>query len=222
MPRGIPYGPGQLFSGGNSSPKLKCFLPVDNAPNQSWVLSETGVWRFYAWGTGSANTYIGSAHYGAASGGLSIISKFLSAGETVNVELSPTRTKLVFPDASEIQILAATIGSNPGTPTTAKGGIASGGEININGTDGVLGNANGLPGGGTDGGLGGVANSSVPGGAGAPGAEGIRGGNGLRYAQSTSGGSMAPQRGAGRGFPGSSELNYPVANSGEVIALKVG
>jgi hypothetical protein len=127
----------------------------------SFVPPQTGYWKFVLRGCGGA----GSSGSGAgASGAYCEVTRYLTTAQSVAIVVGTAfgpDTTATFPDGKVV---------TAGRASLAVAGVASGGDVNINGTPGVgTGNLNGNPGGGTGGGLGGVAGVGAgSGGAGAP------------------------------------------------------
>ena len=158
------------------------------AASYTWTVPENGTYRFYAWGAGSVGASfdlrgcIGSIYSASgASGGLAVVDKTLTAGESVTLAVglaSGATTTVTFPSGTPLSAGGGGTGNATCSYefTPAAGGVASGGDTNINGSDGkvfsssVAGNA----GGGTHGGLGHPTHGTP----GAPGHDGLYGGTG--------------------------------------------
>jgi hypothetical protein len=140
---------------------------------------KSGYWKFVAWGPGGTGTGGVSA---GASGAYIEITRFLTPAQPVTISVAQASdTVLTFSDGKVV---------TAGKATAATAGAASGGDVNLAGTTGVLtGALVGNAGLGTGGGAGGAAGSGS-GGAGAPANLPYRGGVG-------SGGTGGPGIGAG-------------------------
>lgn len=141
-------------------------FPVATSP-YIFIPPITGHWKFILWGPGG--TYDTGSTAGA-SGAYVEITKFLIPTTPVTITVRSTAdTTVTFVDGT-----AATAGK----ASLAVAGIASGGDVNLNGTAGVAsGTHSGNPGLGTGGGAGGAA-APGSGGAGAPAMLPYRGGVG--------------------------------------------
>jgi hypothetical protein len=144
----------------------------------------SGYWKFVGWGGGGNGT---SGTIAGGSGAYVEITKFLTTSSVVTIVTGTYRgdTTFTFSDGT-----VATAGGAPGGAGAA--GIASGGDINLNGSAGVSGAGTGNAGLGTGGGPGG--------------ASGTRGGSGspanLPYRGCTGGGLFV-----GTGTPDTTSLN---------------
>jgi hypothetical protein len=146
--------------------------------DQEWVCPRSGLYTVYAWGPGGKG-YFSASNYAGGSGALAIWQRVrLLAGDKLTISI-PNRNA-----SSGDTVVTTARKSNPltagrgGDATTGSSGgvagVASGGDININGEAGLIYSSPGANGGGTDGGLG----SATQGSPGAPGYDGLRGGDG--------------------------------------------
>lgn len=126
-----------------------------------------GYWKFVAWGCGGDGTSGTSA---GSSGAYIEVTRFLTPATPVTIAVNGSNaTVITFADGSVV---------TAGGGAQAVAGVATGGDVNLNGTSGVLtGSLAGNPGQGTGGGAGAPA-ASGSGGAGAPGNLPYRGGQG--------------------------------------------
>ena len=182
-----------------------------NAPStvvdQTWTCPKSGFYTVYAWGPGGRGGLSGSQPAGG-SGALAVWSRLrFGVGETVTITipaLGATTGDTVVATASKAVNLTAGRGAEGGSG--GAGGVAAGGDLNINGTAG-LSSGTGNPGGGDDGGTGGVRGSP-----GAPGTDGYRGGNGVENFQAGAG-----TPGAGGAYSGS--VGDPFAQRGHGLVI---
>lgn len=94
--------------------------------------TKAGFWRFVAWGAGGdASPGTGT---GGGGGGLSIKTVFLTPAQTVSIVVGDwisnngaSSTVITFPDGSAMTIAPA------GPGGTSAGGVATGGDVNVNG-----------------------------------------------------------------------------------------
>lgn len=151
----------------------------------------TGVYRFHVWGGGgnfAAFDYGAGFNYAIPSGGsgsLSVYDRKMVKGETANVVSGQYAASTVtFADG---HVVTAGRGGNafsdgPGQARGGLGGVATGGDLNIDGTPGGGYTGGGGAGGGTNGGSAGAnaffSGNDYFGGPGAPGLDILRGGNG--------------------------------------------
>lgn len=143
---------------------------------QTWICPKTGRYNVYAWGPGGRGDTGTSDSFAGGSGALAIwqrVRLLAGAVATISVpELGATTAATTVALASKPVTLTAGRGGAGNGSSGGAGGIATGGDININGSVGrpyyVPGNA----GRGTDGGTGGTRGDP-----GAPGYDGFRGGN---------------------------------------------
>lgn len=158
-------------------------------PPGSYTFSppDPGVWKFVLWGPGGNGSGSGTG----SSGGYCEYSLSLGVRDRVTLSVglpaigtTSTATTATFPGGKVVS-------AGPGAQGAGGGGVATGGDLNIAGSDGSDGSIVGPAGGGTGGGPGGVAGV----GAGAPAALPFRGGGG-GAANSTG---YAPGGGAGFG-----------------------
>jgi len=172
-----------------------------NAGSFSFSPPRPGRWKFVGWGPG------GDGNNGAtagASGAYIEVTRYLTRKDVIAIVVGAvgSDTTITFPNAVVV---------TAGKASAAVAGVATGGDVNINGTAGVVtGTINGNPGSGTGGGTGGTATLGPgSGGAGAPGRLPYFGGNGAGV------GTPKPGRGAG-GMESSQGAN------GFVVAVLVG
>lgn len=180
----------------------------------AFVAPSSGRFKFHAWGGG----WGGDGASGGASGSYLEITRNLAKGQVVAVTVgvagslstSPGDTTLTFPNGS---VATAAAGASRST-----GGVATGGDVNLNGSAPGTGGGSGANGSGTGGGLGGTGDgASINGGAGAPGVLPMSGGRG-------GGGGVGVQAGASPGGGGRSNDGgggTPPGGSGLVIVVKV-
>jgi hypothetical protein len=153
---------------GGKKPVAGAFNFVANYSAGTYVLTvpRDGFWKFVAWGVGG--NCGGSTDPGQASAGYVEVTRFLAAGQTVTLVVPvytgvPGATTITFPDGSVASAGSAQGGAAP-TP-----GVATGGDVNLNGSAAPgAGAFDGLPGGGTGGGPGGLHQAANSGGSGAP------------------------------------------------------
>lgn len=144
-----------------------------NPGTYTFVPTVEGYWKFVAWGHGGSGG--GSGTHSGGSGAYVEITRYLTLAQTVTIVLPESATSsdttVTMPDGT-IAIAARANGQ--------AGGVASGGDVNLNGSNGVsTGNNNGNAGVGTGGGAGGVGIVGPgSGGAGAPANLPYRGGDG--------------------------------------------
>jgi hypothetical protein len=135
----------------------------------TWIAPKTGYYRFAQWGSGSQGG--GGSSGGSGSHAQSVV--LLAKGATVAIlvaAIDADNTTVTLPTGRVITAASA---------SGATAGVASGGDINISGTNGIATFGAAPSGLGDNPGTGGVGNgTSVAGGAGAPGYGGFRGGNG--------------------------------------------
>jgi len=165
----------------------------------SFVVPKSGYWKFAAWSAGETGTTYG------ASGGYGEITKALLAGQVVAVVASIAtagagNTTLTFPDGAAPSITPGSAGV---------GGVATGFDVNLSGTNNA---SPGNPGLGTGGGLGGGLNGGAGAPANLPFKGGTGGGDGSGNAQLAGG--RAPGGGCGNS-PGAS------GGDGQVLAYLV-
>jgi hypothetical protein len=143
----------------------------------------TGYYKFVLWGGGGGG-YNGGSGAGGSSGAYAEFTRLMTWGERATVVVGvpgPLSTpggdsSVTFADG---KVVTAGGGGGGGTSTTV--GVASGGDVNINGSaPGLVGGA-GNAGGGTAGGAGGSAIASSFAGGGAPGNTPYKGGVGGTY-----------------------------------------
>lgn len=130
-----------------------------------------GHWKFVLWGMGGTNNSIGNA-----SGAYIEVTRELSTAQTavINVpqfSVNASDASVTFPDGTS---------AIAGNASGATPGVATGGDVNLNGTAGTAGgtSSDGGHGLGTGGGVGGIHASTNDGGAGAPANLPFRGGAG--------------------------------------------
>lgn len=133
----------------------------------NWRCPLTGNYKFVFKGDGALNHFDGSTTYGGGSGAHAEITRFLAAGQLVVISSAATKTT-TFDDGHVM--------SAGGAGVAPIAGVASGGDLNLNGSLG--GSGNGAAGLGPGGGTGGLGNGSSGGGAGGPGTLDFPGGNG--------------------------------------------
>ena len=151
-----------------------------NAPTtagaQTWTCPRTGEYTIYAWGPGGRGDTASVNSFAGGSGALAIWQRVrLLAGAIATIsipELGATTAATTVNLASKSVTLTAGRGGDGNGSSGGAGGIATGGDININGTAGLSYLVSGADGGGTDGGNGGARGEP-----GAPGYDGFRGGN---------------------------------------------
>lgn len=151
-----------------------------NAPNaagaQTWTCPRTGEYTIYAWGFGGRGGTT-AGHYAGSSGALAIWQRVrFQAGDTATItipERSSSTGDTTVSTARKSTTLTAGRGGAGGVSPGAVG-VASNGDVNINGSVGAVAPSAGNAGGGTDGGSG----STDTGSPGAPGYDGLRGGDG--------------------------------------------
>lgn len=151
----------------------------------TFTVSRTGYYKFVLWGAG------GNGHTAAAGGGSGAYCEYtraLSAGQAVIIVApvvgTAAATTITFADG---KVVSAGNGASATVNVPGSGGVASGGDVNINGSSGGSSNGTtgqpGSEGGGTAGGTGGDPFGAGGGGAGAPanlpyiGAAGVTGAN---------------------------------------------
>lgn len=134
---------------------------------------KAGYWKFVLWGAGGDGSVVTA---GGASGAYVEVTKFLTLAQTVTLvvgefALNYVDTTATFPDGSI---------ASAGRASVVTGGIATGGDVNLNGSPGTAGStsSNGATGAGTGGGPGGLHSAAADGGAGAPAMLPYRGGHG--------------------------------------------
>ena len=150
-----------------------------NAPTtagaQTWTCPRTGEYTIYAWGFGGRGG-TNTGDYAGSSGALAIWQRVrFQAGDTVTItipERASTTGDTTVSTARKSATLTAGRGGDGGVSAGAVG-VASNGDVNINGSEGKIAPAAGNAGGGTDGGSG-STNTGSPG---APGYDGLRGGD---------------------------------------------
>lgn len=208
------FGYGPLGDGDQPSAAaqtLNRYKASFNAPNsagaQTWTCPRTGEYTIYAWGHGGKGG-INSGDYAGSSGALAIWQRVrFQAGDTATItipERASTTGDTTVSTARKATVLTAGRGGDGSTGVAGAVGVASNGDVNINGSAGLVAPSAGNPGGGTDGGSG-STNTGSPG---APGYDGLRGGDGAitgypggtpgAGGQQSSGGD--PQRLGGCGF----------------------
>jgi hypothetical protein len=140
-------------------------FPHTAAGAYSFSPPASGKWKFVGWGCGGGGL---AGTSGGASGAYVEITRFLTKNQVVTISVvSGADTVIAMPDGTV---------ATAGKASAAVAGAASGGDVNLAGTAGVL-SGNGNPGLGTGGGLGGTVTTNI-GGAGAPANLPFRGGAG--------------------------------------------
>lgn len=172
------------------------------AGTPTWICPKSGWYRFVQWGAGGVTGGTVSGGSGAHTQTVAHINK----GQTVAIVVPAggSDCTVTLPNGRVI---------TAGTAAAATGGVASGGDININGSNGTAGGGgNGVAGGGDNGGPGGLGNGTTnSGGAGAPGSGGYRGGEG---------GSATGGAGAGTPGAGGNQTSSGGQGSGFVIIVR--
>lgn len=158
------------------------FWPPLTNVDQTWVCPRTGEYTIYAWGPGGSGHLTSGAGAGG-SGALSIWQRArFSAGDIVTIAIPSyiaTSGDTVCSTPRKATPITAGRGGTGLEATPGAAGVATGGDINLNGSAGKMGGTTGNPGGGTDGGAGGE--DGAPG---APGYDGFRGGAGREVSTS--------------------------------------
>jgi len=161
---------GQNISGRRSTrPGVVLQFPVGS---HDFMAPVAGTWKFVMWGPGGDPVNNGSNLSGGASGGYVEYKKFLDKNQIVKLVVGrDTNTTAVFPDG---KLLSA------GAASANIGGVATGGDVNLNGTStpAIGTGLSGPAGQGSGAGLGGTGSSAADGGAGAPALLPYRGGTG--------------------------------------------
>lgn len=162
-----------------------------NAPTtagaQTWTCPRTGEYTIYAWGPGGRGETGTTNGFAGGSGALAIWQRVrLLAGAIATISIpnlgATTAATTVDLASKSVTLTAGRGGDGNGSSGGGAGGIATGGDININGTAGLYYLVSGKDGGGTDGGNGGTRGDP-----GAPGYDGFRGGNASASATSSAG-----------------------------------
>lgn len=176
-PLGFGDSPSAAETGAVGNRYQVSFNAPETSGDQTWTCPRTGEYTIYAWGPGGNGQPTGTGFAGS-SGALAIWQRVrFQAGDVVTVSV-PGRQNAVTGDTTvstprKASILTAGRGAD-GTSVAGAVGVASNGDININGSLGKALGAAGNAGGGTDGGPGG----STTGAPGAPGYDGFQGGGG--------------------------------------------
>ena len=155
------------FSVGGTGPVYN--FPLAESGAYTFTVPTSGRWMFVGWGPGGLGS---SGSKGGSSGAYVEVTRFLARGQTVSLSVNfNADTVITLPDGT-IAIAGKSAPGGGGAP-----GIASGGDVNINGTSSAV-SGSGSPGGGTGGGPGGTPTGGNIGGAGAPANLPFRGGKG--------------------------------------------
>lgn len=146
-------------------------------PPGSYTFTPTvsGWWKFVLWGGGARGS-----GYGGGSGAYCETTKFLTTGQTAALVVGRGEGSGGGAQGSSVTFLDGTV-VNAGAAALEVGGTATGGDVNLNGSNGGIdggGGGNGGNGLGTGGGLGGLFEPNAGGGAGAPANLPFRGGVG--------------------------------------------
>lgn len=164
----------------------------------------SGYWKFIGWGPGGGTSNLSDT---GASGAYGEITKFLTTAQSVAIVVSPnsSATTFTFPDGT-----VASAGNGAQGPSGA--GIATGFDVNLNGTPGVTNSSGSSPpaANGTGGGTSGGAN----GGAGAPANLPYRGASGTAPGSTSTVMGQSPGGGAG-------QTSLTLAAGGSGLALVV-
>lgn len=172
----------------------------------------SGWWKFVLWGGGARPT----TGYGGGSGAYCEITKFITTGQTAALVAGRGAASGGAAQNSTVTFLDGTV-VTAGAAVNEIGGTATGGDVNLNGSNGGIdggGGGNGGNGLGTGGGAGGVFDSNVGGGAGAPANLPFRGGVG--------GSAGSPHYGGGTPGGGAVSTTYGSqvpAGDGLIIAM---
>jgi hypothetical protein len=165
----------------------------------TWSPPQSGRWKFVGWGPGDRG----------ASGAYFEVTRFLRATDSVTIQVGRTAS------SDTVLTLPGGLVATAGRASSNTAGVASGGDVNLNGTDGPsIAGASGGAGLGTGGGSGGLGDGSTyAGGSGAPANLPFRGANG------GDNNLTSPGPGAGAGQPSAGTI---YGGNGYVLAVRLG
>lgn len=209
MARGLISSRGNL-GGANARRRASSTAYAASFPpgTYTWTAPTSGRFKFVLWGGG----YQGEVGNGGASGSYAEKTATMGLGQTASLTVGGpgSDTVLTLPGGAVITAGAAAAGNTVG--------VASGGDVNLNGSLGGAPSASGVNGLGTGGGVGGAPNATKPGGAGAPATLPFRGGAGLDGA---TGALVAGQAPGGGGIYNSGSGVISLGGHGLAIVLEV-